>query len=106
MKRVIVIGQPAAEGALSCLAFARMLSARLGVRHLPLIDDLPPEVDAALKAHDQWIVTEPAGRFSEADQRLLSTIASSLGSSMCSMTSHSTAASHPSSRRSRYMSEP
>jgi hypothetical protein len=66
MKRVIVIGQPAAEGTLSCLAFARMLSARLGVRHLPLIDDLPPEVDAALKAHDQWIVTEPAGRFSEA----------------------------------------
>lgn len=66
MKRVIVIGQPSSESSLSCLSFARTLSARLGVRHLPLMGGVPPEVDAALRAHDQWIVTEPAGRFSEA----------------------------------------
>jgi hypothetical protein len=65
MKRVIVIGQPGADGALSCLSFARMLSTRLGVRHLPLLQDLPPEVRDALHTHDQWIVTEPAGRFTE-----------------------------------------
>jgi hypothetical protein len=65
MKRVIVIGQPGADSALSCLAFARSLSARLGLRHLPLLDRLPDDVHAALHAHDQWIVTEPAGRFTE-----------------------------------------
>jgi hypothetical protein len=65
MKRVIVIGQPGADGALSCLAFARALSARLGLRHLALLDRLPDDVHAALHAHDQWIVTEPAGRFTE-----------------------------------------
>jgi hypothetical protein len=66
MKRVIVIGQAGSDGHLSCLAFARMLSARLGVRHMALLADVPPEVDAAVRAHDQWIVTEPAGRFTEA----------------------------------------
>jgi len=65
MKRVIVIGQPRSEGALSCPAFARMLSMRLGVRHLSLLHDAPPEVHAALDAQDQWIVSEPAGRFTE-----------------------------------------
>jgi hypothetical protein len=65
MKRVIVIGQAGTDNELSCLAFARTLSARLGVRHLPLVADVPPEVDAALHAHDQWIVTEPVGRFTE-----------------------------------------
>jgi len=65
MKRVIVIGQPGADGALSCQGFARMLSARLGVRHMSLLSEVPPEVSAALQAHDQWIVTEPAGRSTE-----------------------------------------
>ena len=65
MKRVIVIGQPGADSALSCLAFARALSARLGLRHVPLLDRLAEDVHAALQAHDQWIVTEPAGRFTE-----------------------------------------
>ena len=65
MKRVIVIGQQGADGVLGCLSFAHMLSARLGVRHLPVSNGVPPEVKAALDTHDQWIVSEPAGRFTE-----------------------------------------
>ena len=74
MNRVVVIGQQQTPGQLSCLEFARMLSMRLGLRHLALGQDAPAEVQAALHAHDQWIASEPAGRFTEAAFRHADTV--------------------------------
>jgi hypothetical protein len=66
MNRIVVVGQPGPQGRLCPLSFARSLSARLGVRHWPVVHELPGEVRDALQTHEQWIASEAAGRFSEA----------------------------------------
>ncbi len=81
MNRVVVIGQARLPGRLCLLEFARTLSVRLGVRHWALAADagdapapLADEVARALSTHEQWIVAEPAGRFSEAVFRRADTV--------------------------------
>lgn len=74
MNRIVVVGQPGPQGRLCPLEFARVLSIRLGVRHWPVVQGVPTEVHDALQAHEQWIASEPAGRFSEALFRRADTV--------------------------------
>lgn len=59
MPRVLVVGQPGAAGPLPCTDFAEMLSHRLGIPPLPLMQ----RAEAPEKA--DWIAAEPAGQFTE-----------------------------------------
>lgn len=64
MARVIVVGHPTPQGPLPCAEFAQMLASRLGVQHLPFAARMPAErVLPADATH--WVVSEPAGAFTE-----------------------------------------
>ncbi|HEU0199120.1 MAG TPA: hypothetical protein VFR86_01670 [Burkholderiaceae bacterium] len=64
MARVVVVGHPTLQGPLPCAEFAQMLASRLGVQHLPFALRDPAERVFPDEA-THWVVSEPAGAFTE-----------------------------------------
>jgi hypothetical protein len=64
MARVVVVGHPAEQGPLPCTHFGDRLAQRLGALHLPFTHRAPTDRHLPADA-ERWVVSEPAGVFTE-----------------------------------------